>query len=164
MKSRRRNLEGKRLFEQHHCAEGTSAQQPEPIGNPSAPLSLVPHWSEIPTPSVVAQTSGRLKGKYIPIDISAYRQNRGFSLFVPTPPQSASTKLPTQPLCAVQGDQAGFLPPVTCDFPESINEGASSPSTSENLEFPDTLSIHRFSITSQTSHPYLDNLPHNILG
>ena len=136
MKSRRRNLEGKRLFEHHHCAEGTSAQEPEPIGNPSAPLSLVSHWNNISTPSVVAQTSGRLKGKYIPIDISAYQQNRGFSPFAPTPPQSASTKLPTRPLCAVQGDQAGFLPLVACDFPESVNEGASSPSTSESLEFP----------------------------
>src|SRR5271163_4837880 len=100
MKSRRPNLEGKRLFEQHHCAEGTSAQQPEPIRNPSAPLSLVTHWSKISTPSVVAQTSGRLKGKYIPIDISAYQQTRRFSPFAPTPPQSASTKLPTRPLRA----------------------------------------------------------------
>jgi hypothetical protein len=136
VKSRRRNLEGKRLFEQHHCAEGTSAQEPEPIGNPSAPSSLVTHWSKISTPSVVAQTSGRLKGKYIPIDISAYQQNRGFLPFAPTPPQSASTKLSTQPLCAVQGDQTSFFPPVACDFLESINEGTSSLSTSENLEFP----------------------------
>src|SRR5271168_4956332 len=76
MKSRRPNLEGKRDFEQHHCAEGTSARQPEPIGNPSGPLSLVTHWKKISTPSVVAQTSGRLKGKYIPIDISCISTER----------------------------------------------------------------------------------------
>lgn len=136
MKSRRANLESKQDFEQHHCAEGTSARQPEPIGNPSAPLPLVTHWDKFSTPSVVAQTSGRLKGKYIPIDISAYQQNGGFLPFAPTPPQSASAKLPTWPLYAGQGDQAGFLPLVTCDFPGSINEEFSSPLTSENLEFP----------------------------
>jgi len=132
MKSRRPNLEG----EQHHCAEGTSARHPEPIGNPSAPLSLVTHWSKISTPSVVAQISGRLKGKYTPIDISCISTERTI-LGVRTNSTSKRFREATSPASLHRAGRSSWI--FACDFPESINEDFS-------LEFP------RYSEHSQIQH------------
>jgi hypothetical protein len=89
---------------------------------------------QISTPSVVAQTSRRLKGKY---DISAYQTER--RILAVRNNDISKVLLPSyqiRSLSTGQGDQAGFLPLVACDFPESINEGFASPSTSEKSRVP----------------------------
>src|SRR2546423_1538686 len=83
---------------------------------------LVTHWNKFSTPSVVAQTSGRLKGKYIPIDISAYQQNRGFSPFAPNSTSKCFREATNLASLRRAGRSSWIFAAGCRDFPESINE------------------------------------------
>ena len=148
MKNGRRYLESKRHSEQDHCATGVTDHHSKSNENRIAHsvAELATHWQNFSAPSVVTQTSGRLKGKYIPIDISAYQQNGGFSPFSPTSPQSASTELSTRSLSLKQGDQAGLLPPVVSDLPWRTDERLCSRSVVDDLD------LHGYSDRSRIKH------------
>src|SRR5205814_991516 len=91
----------------------------------------LPISRNLPTPSVVAQSSGRLKETYVPIDVFSYQQNAGFSPFSPISSQSSSTKSGTRSLC----NQAGALRPFVSDFLGRVDERLCARAVDDDLDF-----------------------------